>query len=119
MKEKKIPAPVFAPLLRIAKAVGEPFDTTRLLTRQLAVQEKLPTAQVLVSIGELLDEMDANNMSLKKVLEGAGEKDARRRLADWRAAELAPGHECVAADPACRVQWQVCDPAAACASMAS
>jgi putative membrane-bound dehydrogenase-like protein len=80
LKEKKIPAPVFVPLLRMAKAVGEPFDTTKLLTRQLAIQDKLPTAQMLVSVGELLDAMDNNDMSLKKLLESAGEKDTGKTL---------------------------------------
>jgi putative membrane-bound dehydrogenase-like protein len=80
MRQEKIPAQLFVPALRLAKAFGKPLDSTQLLVRQLGVGEKL-TTQTLASVGEMLDAMDKNNLSLKKMLESAGDADIEKTLA--------------------------------------
>jgi putative heme-binding domain-containing protein len=64
----------------LAKAYGKPLDSTQLLVRQLGVGEKL-TTQTLASVAEMLDAMDKNNLSLKKMLESAGGADIEKTLA--------------------------------------
>ncbi len=81
MKQENIPAPLFAPMLRMAKAVGAPLDATKLFVRQLGSHEKLPTAQKLAAVGEMIDMMEKNNFTLKKMLEEiAGKEDAQKAL---------------------------------------
>src|SRR5439155_19468449 len=80
LKRDKIPGPVFVPLLRVAKAIGEPFDSTKLVTRQISMQEKQSPTQLMVSVGDLLDAMDKNEISLKKLLDAASKKDAEKTL---------------------------------------
>jgi putative heme-binding domain-containing protein len=78
MKQETIPAPLFAPILKMAKAIGEPLDASALIVRQLSSQEKLPAGQMFVSIGDMLDAMEKNDLRLQKLLEGAGEKDIEK-----------------------------------------
>ena len=81
LKQEKIPASLFAPMLRLAKAFGHPLDSTQLFARQLSLQEKLPAGQLLVSVGDMLDAMQKNDLTVKKLLEEAGDKDSTKSLA--------------------------------------
>jgi putative membrane-bound dehydrogenase-like protein len=78
MPQERIPTPLFLPALRMAKTFGQPLDSTRLFARQLKLQEKLPVGQLLASVGEMLDAMAKNEISLKKLLEDAGDNDTEK-----------------------------------------
>ncbi len=79
-KQEKTPAALFAPMMRLAQAIGEPIDASQLFLRQLNSQEKLPFGQQLVSTAEMLDMMEKNGLVLKRMLEKAGDKDANGTL---------------------------------------
>jgi putative membrane-bound dehydrogenase-like protein len=79
-KQDKSPVPLFAPMLRLARVFGQPYDSTRLLARQLSVHEKLPRGQLLFSVGEMLDAMDKSQLSLRDLLENAGDKDVEKTV---------------------------------------
>jgi putative membrane-bound dehydrogenase-like protein len=80
MKQEKIPSPLFGPMLRMAKAVGKPMDSSQLFIRQLSQQEKLPANELLVSVGAMLDVMDKNEISLPKLLEIVGDKNINKTV---------------------------------------
>jgi putative membrane-bound dehydrogenase-like protein len=68
MTQEKIPAPLFAPLVRLAKAYGEPLDAPRLFVRQIGLQDKAPTIQNLSHVADVLDIMAANGVSLPDLI---------------------------------------------------
>ena len=81
MKHEEIPTPLFSAMLRMAKAIGEPLDSTKLIAQQIHLQEKLPASQTFASVGIMLDVIDKNEVSLRKLLEDAGDKDIDKTLA--------------------------------------
>jgi putative membrane-bound dehydrogenase-like protein len=84
MKQPNIPAPLLAPMMRMAKQYGEPLDASRLFVLQLSSQEKLPAGQLLLSVAEMLKAIEKNDLTLKKLLGNASDKDIARTLGRLR-----------------------------------
>ncbi|MBI1831797.1 MAG: dehydrogenase, partial [Planctomycetes bacterium] len=80
LTQEKIPNPLFAPMLRMAKAIGNPTDSTLLFARHLQSQGKLSTSEMLISVGEMLDAVDKNDISIQKLLQTAGDKEIGKTL---------------------------------------
>jgi putative membrane-bound dehydrogenase-like protein len=85
LMQKTIPTPLFGPLLRMAKVFGQPLDSSQLFVRQLNSKVNLPPSQQLSFVGEMLDAMDKNEITLRKLLEDAGDKDIDKSLAKLKA----------------------------------
>jgi putative membrane-bound dehydrogenase-like protein len=81
-KQEKIPTAAFAPLMRLANAIGGQADAANLFMRHLAAQQKLPMPQQFLSVSELLDSTEKNGIALNAVLDAIPEKD--RELAAGR-----------------------------------
>ncbi len=80
-KHPKLPAPLSAPLMRLAKEFGEPMDSTRLLVRYLNNQESASSIKQIVSVGDMLDAMARNDIALMTFLENAGDKNIDKTIA--------------------------------------
>jgi putative membrane-bound dehydrogenase-like protein len=74
IKREKIPGALFVPMMRMAKAVGQPLDSSHLFVRQLNTQEKLPGDQLRTSVGDMLDALEKSDLPLKRLLEASGDK---------------------------------------------
>ena len=84
-EQKQIPAHLFVPLTRLAKAHGGPLDSTLLFFRQVRMQESLPVSQMLLSVGDMLDVMNRNDMPVKMLLETSGDPEAEKTLKKLKA----------------------------------
>ncbi len=82
--QEKIPAALFGPMMRMAKAVGAPLDSSKLFVRQINAQERLPTPQLLAAVSEMVDLMEKNSISLKQMLEELADKDTEGTVARLR-----------------------------------
>src|SRR5262249_48958201 len=80
MNEEEIPVPIMAATLRLAKAYGQPMDSAQLIARHFATLEKLPTAQVMTGVGDMLEAIERSESSLKKLLQRTGDKDLDKTL---------------------------------------
>jgi putative membrane-bound dehydrogenase-like protein len=80
-QEKRLPSPLFNPLMRLAKAYGKPGDPGLLVVRQLGMLEKKPTGDLLAPIADLLDALQKNDISLVNMLKDGGEKEIDKTIA--------------------------------------
>lgn len=80
VKEPKIPATLFGPLMKLSSVHGKSLDVSRLVLRQLSSQESLPPSIQFQFIGDMLDAIDKSQMPLKELLEIVPEKEVKLTL---------------------------------------
>ena len=75
MKRESIPAPMLSPLVRMAKAFGEPLDSAQLFVRQIGTQDKKPNMKQLGQVADMLESLRANGMSVREMVKSIKAKE--------------------------------------------
>lgn len=86
LAQKEIPGTLYAPLLRMAKAVGGPRDAAKLFARRLGSDKNAPLSQQLADAAELVELMEKEFSPARKILEDLAERDPEGTLARLRKA---------------------------------
>jgi putative membrane-bound dehydrogenase-like protein len=75
LKRDTVPTPLLSPLVRLAKAFGEPMDSAQLFIRHIGTLDQKPNMKQLGQVADMLDAMSSNNIPLSEVIKNAKGKD--------------------------------------------
>jgi putative membrane-bound dehydrogenase-like protein len=78
---EQLPATLLVSLMRMARNIGHPLDAAQIFTRQLSSSEKQTSTTLITSVGDMLDAIEKNNLTLAKLLESSGQREVEKTLA--------------------------------------
>jgi putative membrane-bound dehydrogenase-like protein len=82
LKSKKMPVPIFASVVRLARGFGAHQDLGKFFVHQLGSAEVLPKMEQMEMVASVLDGLDKSGVGLEKYLVGSDNALVQQRLKD-------------------------------------